>query len=528
MIHAVLALLLAPSSLQGAADPNAAALGVDLARVARRIDPRLYGTNDTKDRTIRWTLYRFGGNSATPYNWETNFDNAGKDYRHNSGYGWSTRYTPEARRKEPAAAIAVDHEAAQAMGAETLVQVNLTGFVAADGNGPVSESEAAPSARWKRFVFRKGKPFQDPPDTTDGAVYLDEMVSHFVKRYGPASSKTGIQAYSLDNEPELWGDNHVRSHPAKTTCRELIERSVTAARAIKAVDPTARIHGPNHFGVFGYEGLVAAPDWPEVKRAGGYRWFLDAYLDAFAKASKADGKRLLDVLDLHYYAEDEIASAAGVDGTLQAPRYLWDPAYRNPSWLGEVLPGAGPLLPNVRASIDRWYPGTKLCFSEYNPGEIRTWQGGLALVDMLGAFGRHGVDMATFWSLVSDESPDAEKAPYRAAFRLLRDYDGKGGVFGDEARDVANPMVRDLSAWAATDGATGDLHLLLVSKRRHLPLRVTLPLPSGRFRSAEAYGFDAEKVETRPMAAPTLGPDGMTLDLPKKTALHVVLRAAGR
>ena len=402
--------------------------------------------------------------------------------------------------------------------------MNLTGYVAADADGPVSEGEKAPSPRWKRFVFKKNRPFQDPPDPKDDAVYLDELVNHMVRKFGPASSPRGVKAYALDNEPGLWSENHPRAHPAKVTCTELIERSVAAARAIKSVDPSAEVYGFAPFGVYSYRGLVDAPDWPALQKKGGYRWFLDAYLDAFARASKEDGRRLLDVLDLHYYAEGEIATAAGVDGTLQAPRYLWDPSYRNPSWLGEVIPEDGAILKIVDAAIARYNPGTKLGFSEYNPGSITEWQGGLALVDMIGAFGRYGVDRAAFWSLLPQNPTPEQAAPSRAAFRLLRDYDGKGGVFGDEARDVTNPNVRDLSAWAATDAKTGDLHLL-IGKTRHLPQTIRLPLPKGRFTRAEAYGFDDAKIELRPYPAPTLGPDGMTLELPKKTALHIVLRA---
>ena len=46
-------------------------------------------------------------------------------------------------------------------------------------------------------------------------------------------------------------------------------------------------------------GFQNAPDWADYRRHGS---FLSAYLDAFREASERDGRRLLDALDVHWYA----------------------------------------------------------------------------------------------------------------------------------------------------------------------------------------------------------------------------------
>jgi len=60
------------------------------------------------------------------------------------------------------------------------------------------------------------------------------------------------------------------------------------------------------------------------------------------QAEQDNGKRLLDVLDVHWYPEatgggvriiDANNSPAVVAARLQAPRSLWDATYRETSWI---------------------------------------------------------------------------------------------------------------------------------------------------------------------------------------------------
>lgn len=56
---------------------------------------------------------------------------------------------------------------------------------------------------------------------------------------------------------------------------------------------------------------------------------MDYYLKQMADAEQENGKRLLDVVDVHYYAQD----CETDDGILQAARSLYDPDYKENSWL---------------------------------------------------------------------------------------------------------------------------------------------------------------------------------------------------
>lgn len=130
---------------------------------------------------------------------------------------------------------------------------------------------------------------------------MDECVNFLVAKYGNASTPSGVKGYSLDNEPALWCHTHPRIHPDQPRCLELIERSVALASAVKNIDPFAEIFGPVLYGFSAYESLQSAPDWNVARNR--YGWFLDYYLDQIRQASDTQGRRLLDVLDLHWYPE---------------------------------------------------------------------------------------------------------------------------------------------------------------------------------------------------------------------------------
>ena len=491
---------------------------------SHRISPLIYGANDSQYHHVKWTLYRFGGNAATTYNWENNFDNAGSDWKQSSGYGWSMRHTPEAMRSIPAAAIINHQNKALEIGAKSIVQVNLMGYVAADGNGSVLESEKAPSKRWVRVEPQKPSAYSLTPNTTDGVVYIDEMVNYLVKKFGTAKSGKGVYAYSLDNEPGLWHHTHPYAHPEKTGAKELVEKSIAAAIAIKSVDPSAKIHGFAPFGVHEYMALTGAPDWPEIQKKGGYAWYIDYYLDEFEKASKKFGKRLLDVLDLHFYVGGGVIDEGGIDAHLQSARAMWDPTYTEQSWLGEVHPSFFPLIPRIKKSIEQYSKGTELAFSEWNSERPTTLTGGIATADMLGVFGQQQVDAATWWSLLGDKLNDEQLAPSRSAFRLFRDFDGKGGSFGDISLPVTTGDQKSYSVYASKNSATGNLHLILIGKRRHVPANFSINLPSGDLKILSSVGFGQTfKPTLGSVKCASVSGSKLSIELPKQCAIHLVL-----
>ena len=117
------------------------------------------------------------------------------------------------------------------------------------------------------------------------------------------------------------------------------------------------------------------------------------------------------------------------------------------SWITEnYLNGPIYLIPRLKAQIDAHYPGTKLAFTEYSWGGGDHISGGIAQADVLGIFGREDVFAATIWHL------GGEKHLFvHGAVEMYRNYDGKGGAFGDTSIQAVNSDHSKASVYAAVD-----------------------------------------------------------------------------
>ena len=118
------------------------------------------------------------------------------------------------------------------------------------------------------------------------------------------------------------------------------------------------------------------------------------------------------------------SSGRSIDST----RVFWDPTYtdprfRNPDNYAEPL--APQMIPtNEDAGLTHDYPGTKTAITEYNWGAPEHISGAVAQADILGIFGREGLDLGALWG-----PPDLNQ-PLMFAFKMFRNYD-------DTARDSA-------------------------------------------------------------------------------------------
>jgi hypothetical protein len=199
--------------------------------------------------------------------------------------------------------------------------------------------------------------------------------------------------------------------------------------------------------------------------------FLPWWLDQVRQHDEQIGRRTLDYLDVHYYPQASgVYSAATDDATnalrLRSTRSLWDDGYVDESWIGEPVR----LIPRLREWIERYYPGTRLAIGEWNWGADRTVNGALAIADVLGIFGREGVDLAAYWTFPPQGSPGA------LAFAMYTDYDRRGSAFGDVALPVTSPLPADIGVYASLDGNSGDVIVIAINTRAQGDVPTTLQL----------------------------------------------------
>lgn len=503
-----------PSSIANAADGYDMNITVDLGGERKEISPLIYGVNQytTSLKDVKTYSVRQGGNRMTAYNWETNASNAGSDWRHSSDNNLSDS-------DEPADCVqGLSKEAAKYDVGYKLTTLQLGGYVSADKNGTVTEDEIAPSDRWNKVVITKDAPFADTPDLTDGVVYMDEYVNYIINKLGDSTSPTGIQGYSLDNEPALWNDTHSRMHPDPLSIEELRSKSVEMARAVKKLDPNAEVFGPALYGYTAFDHLDDDDDhteWEEIKAANNYHWYLDCYLDQMHKASEESGVRLLDVLDIHYYSE---SARNGIEDRLQSVRTLYEEGFSENSWIGQWCMENVPILPTIQASIDKYYPDTKLGISEYNFGGGADPSGTIAEVEALGCYADQGVYFATLWG----------GEPFIVSgINLYTNYDGNGGSFGDTLVPAATEDVSKASSYAAVNADDDSMVTVMVTNKDLTETEnavIDLKNTENEYKSAAVYAVFGDNEQIRLIdIIKDVEDNSVNVELPAFSAAMVVI-----
>jgi hypothetical protein len=491
------------------------------------ISPWIYGTNF--NATPIATLDRIGGNRLTGYNWENNASNAGSDWYHHSDFGMAT-----GPNDPPGYPFRGPIQNAATNGKAVLVTAPMAGYVAADGNGTVDETEIAPSPRWKEVVAKKstiypGSSLSTSPNKTDGYVFTDELANWVENFKTPGQSVF----YSLDNEIGLWGEalpggwqsgsqprpwenppvpavpptsggrTHPTIHPFNPGFAELRDKTIAHAGAIKDVNPNAMVFGGVTYGWTDFTNLSGAPDavtspsHPGGDQPGEMHYH-EYLLQQVRNAEIAQGRKLMDVLDLHWYTEvyadgqritGGVSTPAAIAARVQATRSLWDPTYgynaTNPaqgenSWIAQWgTQGPIKLLPRVQRDINDFNPGTKIAITEYNYGGGEHISGAIAQADALGIFGREGVFAANLWGEGSFQD---------AAFEMYLDYDGDGGTFGDTSISANTSNISQSAVYASLD--SNDPNRMIVVAINRTTNLVTTGLAvthDRRFDIAEVY-----------------------------------------
>lgn len=458
---------------------EAITLTVDATTGRHPISPYIYGMNwagEALAQELALPVNRWGGNATTRYNYQTDISNHAMD--------WYFENIKESDAATPPADSAANRfiEQNQRTGTDTLLTLPISGYVAngvdrACGFSVQKYGAQTDTDPWQpdcgNGVRANGERItgNDPADTSIAAppAFVAGWIDFLAQRYGP-SNAGGVRFFNLDNEPDIWWETHRDALPVGWKYQEFRDLTFEFAAAIKQADPTALLLGPvvngwTYYWYGAYDGQ--REDWatPDDRLANGDMDFVPWYLQQMKAYEDQHGTRLLDYLDLHYYPQGGVAltgagNSAKQERRLRSTRSLWDANYVDESWIKDAGPDGGivRLLPRMREWVAQYYPGTKLAITEYNWGALNHINGALAQADVLGIFGREGLDLATLW-----EPPKANE-PGAFAFRMYRNYDGQGSQFGETSVHAGSTDQGKLAVYAAQRGSDGALTIMVINK----------------------------------------------------------------
>ncbi|MCC6454338.1 MAG: hypothetical protein IT328_05300 [Caldilineaceae bacterium] len=462
-------------------------LHVDVAAARKPISPYIYGMNEYSMsgdvvalmEELAIPVRRWGGNATSRYNWQTDISNHASDW-----FFGNVKQSDATDLPDDSAVNRFIDQNRQA-GTYSFLVLPMSGYVSNDNGlacgfsvqkyGPqqaTAASDSRPDCGNGKYADGSYITGNNPLETSIAIDpnFVADWVSYLVGRYGRADAG-GIRFYNPDNEPDLWFETHRDVRPIGYTYDEIRDLTYQYAAAIKAVDPSAAILGPvvhgwTYYWHSPYDGQ--RQDWadPDDRNAHGGTPFIAWYLQQMAAYEADHGVRILDYLDMHYYPQangvalGDAGDAATQARRLRSTRSLWDPTYVDESWIPDAGPAGGivQLIPRMRDWVAQNYPGTKLAIGEYNWGGLEHINGALAQADVLGIFGREGVDLATMWQ------PPQLNQPAAFAFRIYRNYDGAGSQFGDTSVAATSSDQARLSLYAAQRSSDGALTLVIINK----------------------------------------------------------------
>ena len=526
-----------------AGPPPPIAIVVDAQRNRHPISPLIYGTafaSSNQLAELNFSLNRSGGNAETRYNWQSNAHNRAADFYF------------ESIADSPSTAGAADDTfvtATKIGGAQPMLTVPMIGWVAKIGpnRGTLASYSIA------KYGPQTGDDAQYRPDAGNGisvtnktpiiwndandanvltdSTFQQGWIRHLTNRWG-LSTNGGVRYYLMDNEHSLWHSTHRDVHPAGATMREIRDKFFDYAAAVKAVDPSALVLGPEEWGWSGYLYSGYDQQWsntnkdynpsqfPDRSTNGGWD-YLPWFLDQARQRATNTNQRLLDVFTVHFYPQGG-ESGTNVTSATQllrnrSTRSLWDPTYVDQSWINAVVK----LIPRLQGWVTNYYPGTKIGITEYNWGAEGHINGATAQADILGIFGREGLDYATRWTT------PAVTTPAYKAMKIYRNYDGNKSTFGDLSISATGPNPDNVSAFAAVRSTDGALTVMVINKQlsNAAPASITLTnfLPSG---TAQVWQLTASNIISRLADLPFIG-NTLSNSLPPQSITLYVLPAGG-
>lgn len=513
----------------------AVTVNVDANANRHAINPNIYGVahaTTAQLNDLNSPLNRNGGNNTTRYNWQLNADNRGNDWYYES------IAKSNATAGERGDTFLANSRAANAQAMLTIPMIDWVAKLASNRGKLASFSIA-------KYGPQTGNDWQWFPDAGNGilangqyvtgnnpndanvpsnSLFQQGWVQHLVSRWG-TNANGGLRYYILDNEPSIWYSTHRDVHSTGATMDEIKNKILGYAGKIKAVDPSALVVGPEEWGWSGYlfsgydQQYGSTHGWsslPDRNNYGGAD-YLPWLLDQLRQNNTTTGKRLLDIFTVHYYPQggefsDDVSTAMQLRRN-RSTRSLWDPNYVDESWINDRVQ----LIRRVKNWVNTFYPGTQVGITEYNWGAENHINGATAQADILGIFGREGLDMAARWTTPASSTPTYK------AMKMYRNYDGNKSTFGNTSVVATMSNPDPVAAFAAQRSVDGALTVMVINKYLSGDTPATINLANFTHNGvAQVWQLTAANIINR-LADIGLGGNNFVVTLPPQSITLLVV-----
>lgn len=313
-------------------------VNIDASKGRKEISPYIFGKNNnlsdnpgSPTKAIEWKLMReaglrftreYGGNNGTKYNWRLKLSSHPDWYNNVYVHNW-----------DYAAKTLLDSmpPSTQGMWGFQLIGKAASGVFANfddyNYNGSVWWSGVNQNLAGGGIVNNAGG--NKAQKEGDPSLYLMDwnadsttaLLDHWFGTKGLGYDKKRICYWTMDNEPEIWNSTHDDIMPTQVSAEAFIQSYFDVAKKAREKYPDIKLVGP-----------VPASEWQWYSwnnskitvNGKSYVW-LEYFIKRIADEQKVTGIRLLDVIDIHSYPNEDKD-----EDILQLHRIYFDTTYSYP------------------------------------------------------------------------------------------------------------------------------------------------------------------------------------------------------
>jgi mannan endo-1,4-beta-mannosidase len=176
----------------------------------------------------------------------------------------------------------------------------------------------------------------------------------------------------------------------------------------------------------------------------------------------------------------------------------------------------------LQASINKYYPGTKLAFTEFTYGGENDISGAIATADVIGIFAKYGIYYSAFWPV---NSPSSYIPP---AYKMYTDYDGSKSGFGGYYVPSSSSDSINCSIYGAINSGSSEMNLIVINKNFNEDIQGSFNISASKnFISGRVWELDSTGTAIKEIVGiNNISGNTFSYTLPRASVCRFVLKSS--